>query len=200
MTSTTHGRSKTGLNEPSNGRKFIPIILMKRDEFLMETFKDQMLEYRNQLKKGIVQKAYKGLMDYIMHLRTHFKNTHPDIFIPGTFYPGYMDMTYFSLVPESLKQHNLKIAVVFLHEEFRFEAWLAAVNKQVQEKYWKMIRESGWDQYHLVSEVKGNDAILEHVLVGDPDFGDLDALTMQIEKGTLKFIEVVEDFLSAHKN
>ena len=55
-----------------------------------------------------------------------------------------------------------------------------------------MIRESGWDQYHLVSSAKGNDAILEHVLVANPDFGDLDALTSQIEKETLKFIEDIE--------
>ena len=76
----------------------------------------------------------------------------------------------------------MKVAIVFVHEAFRFEAWLAAVNKQVQGKYWKMIRESGWDQYHLIIPPKGNDAILEHVLVAYPDFGDLDALTMQIEK------------------
>jgi hypothetical protein len=48
--------------------------------------------------------------------------------------------------------------------------------------------------------VKSNDAILEHALVGDPDFDDLDALTRQIESGTLKFIEEVENFLSAYKN
>src|SRR4030042_4810405 len=148
----------------------------------MEAFNYIMQEYRDQLKKGIIQKAYKGLMDYIMDLRTYFKNRYPEHSVPGNIYFGYMDMTYFSLVPESLKQHNLKIAIVFLHEAFRFEAWLAAVNKQVQEKYWKMIKESGWDQYHLVPEVKGNDSILEHVLVSGRDFGDLDALTMQIEK------------------
>jgi len=35
-------------------------------------------------------------------------------------------------------------------------------------------------------------------LVENPDFNDLDALTSQIEKGTLKFIEDVENFLSEH--
>jgi hypothetical protein len=46
-----------------------------------------------------------------------------------------------------------------------------------------------------VPEVKGNDAILEHVLASDPDFSDLNALTSQIEKETLDFIEKVEGFL-----
>ena len=161
----------------------------------MGPLRESMLEYRDQLKKGIIQKAYKGLMDYIMDLRAYFNNKYPDHFVPGNIYFGYMDMTYFSFTSKALKDRNLKVAIVFVHEAFRFEAWLAAVNKQVQEKYWKMIRESGWDKYHLVPDVKGNDAILEHVLVGDPDFGDLDALTSQIEKETLKFIEDVESFL-----
>jgi hypothetical protein len=43
--------------------------------------------------------------------------------------------------------------------------------------------------------LKGVDSILEHVLVDNPDFGDLDFLTKQIEKGTLEFIENVESFL-----
>ena len=105
-------------------------------------------------------------------------------------------MTYFSFFPESLKQQGLKIAIVFIHEPFRFEAWLAGYNKQIQSKYWKLFKESGWNQYHLVSTTKGADSILEHVLVGDPDFCDLDTLTKQIETVTLKFIEDVESFLS----
>jgi hypothetical protein len=36
---------------------------------------------------------------------------------------------------------------------------------------------------------------MEHILVDDPDFSDLDALTRKIEQGTLKFIQDVESFL-----
>ena len=166
----------------------------------MSSFNKSMDEYRSQMKKGQIQQAYRGLMDYISTLKTYLKDKYPSYSVPGSIYFGYMDMTYFSFTSKALKDRNLKVAIVFVHETCRFEAWLAAVNKQVQEKYWKLIRESGWNQYHLVREVKGNDAILEHILVADPDFGDMDALTMQIEKGTLKFIEDVEGFLSANKN
>lgn len=107
-----------------------------------------------------------------------------------------MDMTYFSFYPESIKNRNLKIAVVFIHEAFRFEVWLAGYNKQVQSKYWKLFKESGWNKYHLVPTTKGVDSILEHVLVEDPDFSSLDALTQQIERATLEFIKDIETFLS----
>ena len=165
----------------------------------MQTFHESMLEYRKQLKKGTIQKAYQGLMEYIMGLRTHFQKKYPDHFVSGSIYYGYMDMTYFSFISESLKRRKLKIAIVFVYKTFRFEVWLAAANKQVQEKYWKLIHESGWDKYRLVPTVKGHDSIIEDVLVEEPDFSDLDALTEQIEKATLKFTRDVENFLDKTK-
>jgi hypothetical protein len=39
---------------------------------------------------------------------------------------------------------------------------------------------------------------MEYTLADNPDFNDLDALTEQIEKGTLNFINDIEDFLSKH--
>jgi hypothetical protein len=106
-----------------------------------------------------------------------------------------MDMTYFSFFPKSLKDRNLKVAVVFIYETFRFEVWLAGYNKQIQTKYWKLMKESGWNKYPLVSTTEGADAIIENILVADPDFSDLDSLTKQIEHGALEFIVEVEGFL-----
>jgi hypothetical protein len=164
----------------------------------MEPIREYMDEYRIQLKKGVIQKAYKGLMEYMLGLKGHFKNAYPDHFVSGSLYQGYMDMTYFSFIPGSLKSRDLKIAIVFLHEAFRFEAWLAGSNKQVQDRYWKIFKESQWDHYHLVPTTQGYDSILEHLLVENPDFQDLDVLTRQIENETLKFIRDIEDFLSSH--
>jgi hypothetical protein len=172
--------------------------MRKIKEMNMEPFHEYVNEYKKQLEKGAIQVAYKGLMEYVMGLRTHFNNKHPDYFVSGSIYYGYMDMTYFSIFPKTLKDRKLKIAIVFLHETFRFEVWLAGVNKQVQTKYWKLIKESDWNKYHIVSTTKGADSIIEYVLVDNPDFSDFDTLTKQIERETLKFIEDVESFLSEH--
>ena len=166
----------------------------------MGSFQENMHEYKKQLQKGTIQKAYQGLMDYIMGMRSYFENKYPNYLVSGSIYFGYMDMTYFSLFPESLKLRKLKVGIVFVHCTFRFEVWLFGYNKNVQAKYWKMIKESGWNRYRVPFTTTGADSILEHVLVEDPDFSDLDALTSQIERGTLKFIEDVEDFLSKHQN
>jgi len=61
-----------------------------------------------------------------------------------------------------------------------------------------LIKESGWEKYQIVPTIKGFDSIIEGVLVDDPDFSDLDALTEEIERGTLKFIKDVEGFLAKY--
>jgi len=155
-----------------------------------------MIEYRKQLERGVINNAYKGLMEYIMALRTHLKNKYPDFIISGSIYFGYMDMTYFSFSPVSMKQQGLKVAIVFNHDAFQFEAWLSGKNKQIQSKFWKYFKESDWKKYHIVPTTKGVDSIVEHPLVENPDFSDVDSLTRQIEGEGLKFIWDVEHFLT----
>lgn len=164
----------------------------------MKKFNEYMNEYKKQLEKGIIQEAYKGLMEYIMNLRTHLKNKYPDYSVSGSIYYGYMDMTYFSFFPELLKSLGLKTGIVFIHKNFRFEVWLFGYNKKVQSKYLKLFKKSGWNKYRIVPTTKGFDSIMEHILVDNPDFSDLDVLTEQIEKGTLEFIKDVENFLENH--
>lgn len=150
------------------------------------------------MEKGVVKEAYRGLMNYVMTLRTYFDKHYPDWFVSGSIYPGYMDMTYFSVVPATLKRRHLKVGIVFVHDTCRFEIWLAGSNRRVQAQYWTVFRESGWNRYRIPPTIKGVDSIVEYVVAEDPDFSDLDGLTALIEKGTATFIEDVEDFLSRH--
>jgi hypothetical protein len=161
----------------------------------MSSFSQAMEAYRQQLQQGLIQEAYRGLMAYLMDLRTHFQHVYPDYFVSGSIYYGYMDMSYFAVSPRPLKQRNLKVAVVFLHPAFRFEAWLAGANRQAQARYWRLFKESGCAPYPLVATTKGRDAILEHFIVDQPDFSDLTALTRKIEHNTLDFIQTLTDFL-----
>ena len=148
----------------------------------MRSFNQYMNEYRKQIKKGDIKKAYRGLMEYILGLRLHLKRHYPDYFVSGSIYYGYMDMTYFSFTPEALKRRRLKIAIVFIHDTCRFEVWLSGYNKQVQTKYWKLVKDNDWNEYRIPSTTKDVDSIVEKTLVKNPDFSDLDALTKNIEK------------------
>lgn len=166
----------------------------------MTSLHEVMTEYKKQMQKGTIRAAYKGLMEYLLYLKTYFKTTYPEYIVSGSLYPGYMDMTYFSFSPASLQKKKLKIAIVFVHDTCRFEVWLAGYNKQVQATYWDLVKDHEWKKYHVPSTTKGVDSILECVLVDNPDFRDTDTLTTQIEKGTLQFIRDVEEFLSTHEH
>lgn len=161
----------------------------------MSSLQKAMDFYNNQLQEGQIITAYQGLMAYFNSLRLHFQKNYPHYQVPSNIYYGYMDMTYFAVIPESLKDRGLKIAVVFPHPEFRFEAWLAARNKGIQSKVWEAIQASGWKRYPLIPQGKGVDGILTSVLAQDPDFSDLEVLTSQIETGTLAFIQDLEEYL-----
>ena len=164
----------------------------------MHSIQEDLEEFRRQLRNGAVQRAYAALLSYMLGLRTHFKASHPDTGVSG-LYQGYLDMTYFALFPPHLKQHDLKIAIVFNYAAFRFEAWLAGSNRQVQRRYWELFRDSRWPDYRVVAPAPGVDAIVECDLAVDFDLSDPDALTARIEAGTAAFIDDMARFLAERR-
>jgi hypothetical protein len=90
----------------------------------------------------------------------------------------------------------LKIAIVFVYDSFRYEIWLSGINWDVQAKYWDLLRDKGWDEHYLASNPRKVDYVIAHVLVGNPDWSNLTALTREIEAGTVAFIKDVEAFLA----
>lgn len=160
----------------------------------MRTLEDLMREYQKLLDSGLIQQAYKGLMAYIMELRTLFSKTYPGL-NPGSLYHGYMDMSYFPLFPEYLKSRKLKIAVVYLHEKGRFEVWLSGMNKQVQARYCRLFKDANGATYRISTPEIGSDSIVEHTLTGHAGFKDLDTLTELITEGTIIFIQNIERIL-----
>jgi hypothetical protein len=161
----------------------------------MTSFNDSVIEYKKQLDKGDIQIAYRGLIEYMLGLKNFFKNKYPDFSVPSSLYQGYMDMTYFALFPEDLKKRKLKIAIVLIHDKMKFEIWLSGINKQIQIKYWNILKAKYLNVYHLPETLKGADSIIEYFLTDNPDFNAPEALTRQIEYGTLKFIKDIKELI-----
>ena len=162
----------------------------------MHSTREDMEEFRGLLEKGSIQRAYRALLSYMMGLRRHLKNSVASSTVSG-LYQGYMDMTYFALFPSSLRHRNLKIAIVFNYDAFRFEAWLAGGNREVQRQYWELFKDGHWPEYRVATPAKGVDSNLECDLASDFDLDDPDALTLSIETTTVAFIDDIEEFLSS---
>lgn len=161
----------------------------------MQATQEDIEDFQRQLENGSVQKAYQALISYMMGLRTHFANLYGDSAV-SALYQGYMDMTYFAIIPPSLKTHELKVAIVFNYAAFRFEAWIGARNRKIQRLYWERFKDHRWEKYRVVSPGRGIDAIVECDLAYDFDIDHLDALTSTIDNGAAAFLQSIEKFLS----
>ena len=158
------------------------------EESKMDSLNQCIQEYTFQLRKGQIQKAYKGIMMFMTGLSQYLQSRHPDYAVSALYF-GYMDMTYFAFTPPDLKNRKLKIAMVYLHEERRFEAWLGGVNRKVQAETIDLLSQKEVGPYKRSTVSPGVDSILETILVEQPDFEQADELKEQIEAGTMKFIE-----------
>jgi len=144
-------------------------------------------EYTRQLGKGQIQKAYRGIMSFMSGLKLHLSGLYPN-FSTSALYFGYMDMTYFAFTPTELREKKLKVAIVYLHEEARFDAWLGGINRQIQAAVIDQLSQKNIGGYQLSQVQPGVDSIIETMLVAQPDFDNPDALKQQIETRVIEFV------------
>lgn len=134
--------------------------------------------YKEQLQKGDVQAAYAGLVKYLQTLSTIFSKDLSDQYSVGNVFQGYMDYSYFYLSNNYLKGKKLKLGLVLNHAEVRFEFWLLGQTKEVQRKYWDLLKNSKWVNTSCMPKY----SILETILVEDPNYDELDLLTDELKK------------------
>jgi hypothetical protein len=169
-----------------------------REEVKMENLNAAIQEYTLQLKKGHIQKAYSRIMTFLSELKASLEHSHADYSF-GALYFGYMDMSYFAFAPAYLKNRNLKIAIVFLHETCTFEAWLIGRNRQIQADYIERLSHTDLRGFTLSQMQSGVDSIIASQLVEKPDFDNSDELKRQIDLTSSKFVQEIIAILESAK-
>ncbi len=152
-------------------------------------------EYSILLSKGQIQKAYKGIMTFMSSLRSYLENSYLDYTVSSLYF-GYMDMTYFAFTPNELRNKKLKVAIVYLHENGRFEVWLGGSNRKVQAEYIELMKHKKIGTYKLSQVLPGVDSIIESILLEKPDFDHPEELKLQIEIKTIGFINDIITMLN----
>ena len=161
----------------------------------MESLNNHIQDYTKQLSKGHIQKAYRGIMAFMSALSAYLENKYQN-YSTGALYFGYLDMTYFAFTPSDLKNRKLKIAIVYIHEQGRFEIWLVGNNRKIQAEYIELMRQKNIGEYKLSQVMPGVDSIIASVLVEQPDFDHPEELEKQIETKTVTFINDIILLLS----
>ena len=160
----------------------------------MKTLNELIEGYTLQLQQGEIQIAYRGILEFIGRLRADYIRKHPHYDVSG-IYQGYMDMTYFSISTKSLKDKGLKIAIVYLHEQGAFEAWLSPRNRELAKRYKSILPGDGSGSAGMFHDSANPDAVLETILSSTPDFEDPSTLMEDIHRGVEGFLAATADLL-----
>ncbi len=160
----------------------------------MKGLNEYVIAYQKQLLEGKIQIAYKGIMSFMGNLKSYLSDMHSD-YLAGALYFGYMDMTYFAITTTELKDKQLKIAVVYLHQTNCFELWLSAINKKVQAQYIEKLKDKNLKEYKLSVSLPGVDSIIESRIIANPNFDELTSLKVDIDRLTQKFIKDIMDMI-----
>jgi len=153
---------------------------------------DYIAIYKELLEQGDIQIAYETLRKYMLTLKAHFSKELADKYSFGNVSPGYMDFTYFPFFDDFLRNKKLRFGVVLNHQKMRFEFWLMGQNAEVQSDYWNLLKGTKWN----IGRVEMPQySVLEAVIVEEPNFNNLDSLTMEIDKHTIRIAEEILDFI-----
>ena len=164
----------------------------------MKSLNDSVKEYTAQLRKGHIQKAYRGIIALMSALKKQLEGKYPE-FKAGTLYLGYMDMTYFAFTPDELLKRSLKVAIVYLHEQNRFEVWLSGVNRKIQAEYIEIFRHTNIGDSRLSQAAPGVDSIVELEIISNPDFDEPEYLMKTIENKSIEFAKSILSTLDSQE-
>lgn len=160
--------------------------------------KDLLDEYKRFIQTTNLEKAYQEFISLFRYVRIQLEKQLQEYHFQGNIVENAMDYSYFQFTNENLKQHGLKIAVVFAHREFRFEVWLSGFNRKTQCKYYNMLK-SHTTSFELTDEPNRTDFILRSA-VENADISKADHVVFAIKTAALPLIECANKLISQTSN
>jgi len=106
----------------------------------MEFNKNYLSEYKKLIETTDLQKGYQEFIKLFRFLRTELKKALPEYDFSGHIVENNMDFAYFQLSDDELRASGLKIQVVFIHKNFRFEVWASGYNRKIQCAYYEKLK------------------------------------------------------------
>ena len=149
---------------------------------------DCMDTYTRAVARGDIAQAYRGILSALSSFKSAWGESHTFDKV-GELYQGYMDMSFVSVLPASLAQKRLKIALVYLHPTGDFSLWLTAGNRAIQKSVSETLRSAPLGHYELSVLEPGVDAIIALDLPKPYAFDEPERLTAY-------FLHAAEAFLT----
>lgn len=77
-------------------------------------YKEKINRYTREVAVGDFPQVYRKILDSLSEIRRLIQKNHPDLTVGG-LYPGYMDISFFTVVSPELKARQLKLVLVYVH-------------------------------------------------------------------------------------
>ena len=153
---------------------------MQFDAGLLET-------YRQLVQTTSLADSYGEFVRLFRFLRVQMEKEMPQFQFQGNIVENAMDYSYFQFTSQELKSRGLKIAVVFLHRQFRLEVWLSGVNRSSQKRWFPVL--AAEDCPFLWTEnPERSDYILRSPLPEDWNLADGDGTVSMLKQKALELI------------
>jgi len=149
-------------------------------------------EYFYLLKNTKLQLGYQALLKFINQIRLDLMTQLPKYQFTKLVVNN-LDYAYFQAADQRLTSKGLKIVVVFMHHEGNCQICLSGRNRQVQAKYFPLVR-ALFDQYELTNNPQKVDYIMRKVISFQSSEVDFSDLQNQINCNVISFIRDVEEW------
>lgn len=167
---------------------YIPLESSKSHNQVSEVAKENLCFEKEQVLASEQQLDHYQLIIRMKELQLFFQKAYEADFTFGNVYQGNKNFSYFSLTSHDLKKVKLKFVIILDHVGLRFRICLSGQNKAVRKKYWKLFKNSDWDRFPLVATIENSLSIMDHTLLEQPNFSEMETVYKLIEQEALMFI------------
>lgn len=139
--------------------------------------RDLLNEYKTLLQTTDLIEAYQEFIKLFRFLRIELEKTMTEYRFQGNIAENGMDYSYLLFWNEELKSKGLKIAVVFVHRDFRFEVWVSGFNRKYQSKYYDILKDK-----EIPFELTSSPTKTDYILRVPADISDISNGDYVVEK------------------
>lgn len=98
-------------------------------------FDKDILEFKKLIQNTRLKQGYQKIQKLLRNIKNDLNKEMNDYRFQAKVAENNMEYAYFQVQDELMKDHGLKVVVIFDYLNFRFEIWISGVNRQVQAAY-----------------------------------------------------------------
>ncbi len=136
-------------------------------------------EYKNIIQTTNIQLGYKELTNSIKHVKTCLEKEMVSFDFSKNIIESNIEFTYFHFSNDILKSKGLKLVLVFLHKEFKYEICLSGINRKKQMEFYNSIKDNTV-KYTLSNDPSKTYYVLKHKINKDFDYENIDILSKEL--------------------